>query len=381
MKAINAILFVFLFVSQVNAQQIEGSVTTVQIKAIAGLQFDIVRFNVKPGAKVKLIFTNADDMSHNLLITKPGVRLEVINAALKLEEKGPELNYIPKSSQVLWSIPVLSPDQTKSIEFIAPTQNGAYPYVCTYPGHGFVMYGVMYVTTDGKMPDMKNDPNIPPSRQQDQDTNASTKKDMHTGHPSPKAALHPYEPVAPYVYRTFMEDASPAAIAVSLPQDLSYCWDAGTGSLRYAWAGGFIDNAAVWKGHKDANAKIIGSVFFRDKTTYPMRIGKVENIPIVEYKGYRLINRYPEFHYTIDGTHVFELILPKEDGNGLIRTFRIPDADKTVWFLSHAEGGSTEYTVSTGKWEKGILKLTGQEAREFSVTMTNYSLVYARKKK
>lgn len=379
MKFINTILIFLLFSGQLNAQQSDVPVNNINIKAITGLQFDVVRFHVKPGAKVNLIFTNADDMSHNFLITKPGARLEVVNAALKLEEMAPELNYIPKSSQVLWSIPVLSPNQTKSITFTAPSHAGAYPYVCTYPGHGFVMYGVMYVSADGKMPDLKNDPNVPPSRQQDQDMHA--KMNMTTAQATQKNASHPYELVAPYLYRIFMDDASPAAIAVSLPLDLSYCWDPETCSLLYAWSGGFIDNTVLWKGHKDANAKIIGSIFYRDKTTYPLRIGNLGRIPIVEFKGYRLINRYPEFHYTVDGADVFELILPKKDGNGLIRTFRVPNAKNTVWFYPNADNESAEFEFSAGKLDQGILKLTAQEAINFSVTMTNYSLVYARKKK
>lgn len=381
MKVFNLFLFVFLFHLQLSANQLNDSVTNISIKAIAGMQFDLVRFNVKPGAKVKLVFSNADDMSHNLLITKPGTRMAVINAVLKLEEKGPQLNYIPQSSDVLWSVPVLSPDQSQSIVFKAPSQPGAYPYVCTYPGHGFIMYGVMYVTSDGKMPDMKNDPNIPPSRQQDQDKALPSQKDNHASHTSAKNTLHPYEPVAPYLYRIFMEDAGPAAIAVRLPKDLSYCWDAGTCRLRYAWSGGFVDNTLVWKGHTDANAKILGTVFYRDQTGYPLRIGTREGNPEVEYKGYRLINRYPEFHYTVDGKDVYELILPKEDGNGLKRSFRIPEAGGPVWFLTNQDDGSAEYEVSAGTMENGILKLSAEQAREFSVTMTNYSLVYARKRK
>lgn len=379
MKAIKVIILILLFAGQLNAQQAEDVVTTVSIKAITGLQFDVVQFHVKPGAKVNLIFTNTDDMSHNFLITKPGARLEVVNAALKLEERAPEMNYIPKSSQVLWSIPVLSPNQTKSLTFTAPIQAGAYPYVCTYPGHGFVMYGVMYVTADGQMPDLKNDPNIPPLRKLDQDVHA--KMDMNAVQATQKPASHPYEMVAPYLYRIFMDDASPAAIAVSLPLDLSYCWDPETCSLIYAWSGGFIDNTELWKGHRNANAKIIGSIFYRENMTYPLRIGNLEKTPIVEFKGYRLINRYPEFHYTIDGIDVFELILPKKDGNGLIRTFKISNANKAVWFHPNAENESAEYEFSAGKLEQGVLKLTAQEAMEFTVIMTNYSLVYARKKK
>ena len=379
MKAINTLLFVLLTLARLSAQPTEAAVSTVSIKAVAGLQFDVVRFHVKPGAKVNLVFSNADDMSHNLLITKPGTRLEVVDAALKLEERAPELNYIPQVAQVLWSIPVLAPNQTKTLTFTAPLQAGAYPYVCTYPGHGFVMYGVMYVSADGQMPDLKNDPNIPPSRQQDQA--AVAKADNHLTHSALKNASHPFESIPPYLYRIFMEDASPAAIAVSLPLDLSYCWDPETCSLLYAWSGGFIDNTELWRGHRNANAKILGSVFYREKKMYPLRIGNPEKLPIVSYKGYRLINRYPEFHYTLDGFDIYELVLPKQDGHGLIRTFRIPNANKTVWFYPGLENESAEYEFSAGKLEEGVLKLSPQEALEFTITMTNYSLVYARKKK
>src|SRR5687767_5561030 len=45
----------------------------------------------------------------------------------------------------------------------------------------------------------------------------------------------------PQVLRIFMPDASPAAIAVALPGDLSFCFDASECRLRYVWKGGFID--------------------------------------------------------------------------------------------------------------------------------------------
>lgn len=368
-KRVLLLLLVLLSVIQVSARQMEDTVTAISIHAIAGLQYDLVRFKVKPGARVKIIFNNTDDMSHNLLITKPGARVQVVNAALQLEEKGPMMDYIPPSSQVLWAIPVISPGQMKSISFTAPREPGVYPYVCTFPGHGFVMYGAMYVTTDENLPDIKNDVNIPPSRRKE-NSGESKDHDMHSAHqtetPRP---LHPYEPTAPYLYRVFMEDASPAAIAVSLPQELSYCWDAGTCHLRYAWQGGFVDNSDLWKGKPNAVAKIMGTIFFRDKTTYPLRIGTSEGIPNAEYKGYRLINRYPEFHYTLDGMDVYELIQSKTDGSGLIRTFRIPKVNKSIWFCYDPEDGM-EYEASTGKWENNKLELSSHQARKFTISMT-----------
>src|SRR5690606_5009013 len=106
------------------------------LEAVTGLQYDLVRFAVKPGEKVELVFTNNDDMGHNLLIAKPGSRIEVVNTALQLAEKGPGMDYIPDIPQVLWSIPVLYAGESQSIQFVAPKEQGAYPYVCTYPGHG-----------------------------------------------------------------------------------------------------------------------------------------------------------------------------------------------------------------------------------------------------
>jgi azurin len=375
------LLLLVLPVKYAVSQETSAPVITIDLKVLPGLQFDVVRFTVKPGAAVKLNFTNTDDMSHNLLITKPGARLNVVNAALQLEEKGPAMNYVPKSTDVLWSIPVVSPEQTRSLVFKAPVKPGAYPYVCTFPGHGFIMYGVMYVNAEGKMPDIKTDPNIPASRQEDH-VAVADHHDMHKmQRPQKKPASHPYTPVPPYLYRIFMEDAGPAAIAVSLPLDISYCWDAGACRLRYAWKGGFVDNTAIWKGHADAVAKVTGTIFYRDINAYPLRIGKSDDIPVVDYKGYRLLNKYPEFHYTLNGIDVYELILPKEDGKGLIRKFRIPDAGKTVWFSCGSSNESETYEVSSGVWDKGKLKLSPQQAREFSVTITSYPLVYNKKRK
>ena len=366
------LLLTFLPTIAVQARGLQpvDSVTTVLLSAIPGLQYDVVRFKVKPGARVKVILTNKDDMSHNLVFTKPAARLLVVNAALKLEEKGPMMNYIPGSSDVLWTIPVLSPGQEKSLAFTAPKSQGAYPYVCTFPGHGFVMYGVMYVTTDEHLPGIENDLNIPPTRREGKSAEATAKNDDHILHSVKTKSPHPYEPTAPYLYRVYMEDAGPAAIAVNLPHDLSYCWDAGTCQLRYAWQGGFVDNTAVWKGqHKNAVAKIVGTIFFREMTTHPLRIGSPEKIPVATYKGYQLINRYPEFHYTLDGTDVYELIQSKADGKGLVRTFRIPGVTKPVWLYVHPQDG-IEYEAPLGKWEKNKLMLSSGQSREFTIVMT-----------
>lgn len=334
----------------------------ISLKAITGLQYDQVRFSVKPGAKVKLILTNSDDMSHNLVFTLPGARQDVVDAALKLGDKGPELSYVPKHQAVLWSIPLLSPGESQSITFTVPEKPGVYPYVCTYPGHGFVMFGAMYVT-EGAMPPLQDDLNIPPNRRGDNNKGSTGE---HTAHVIPS---HPYKETPPYLYHVFIADSGPATIAVRLPQNLSYFWDAGTCRMRYASEGDFVDMKELWAGHRQAVAKNLGTVFFRDKTEYPLRTGSVGNIPEVQFKGYRLIARYPEFHYLMNGTDVYELIKQKPDGTGLERTFRIPEANQSVWFVSSLEDG-VKYTSSAGKWSEGRLELTPAEAKHFTIIMT-----------
>lgn len=330
---------------------------SVSIKALDGLKFDKVQFSVKPGSEVLLTLTNVSDMPHNFLITKPGERDNVVKAALQLAQKGPDMNYIPDTDAVLWSIPVISPGQNNFLRFKAPLQEGTYPYVCTYPGHGFVMFGEMLVT------------------QKETKTEAYIKKDRNTATVSP----HPYPLKPPYLYHTFIDGAGPSAIAVNLPNDLSYCWDADACRLQMAWKGGFVDMSDIWEGHFDASAKVTGDIFFRDNTDFPLRMNESASVPTVKYKGYRLIEKYPEFHYTINGTDVYELIHPKDDGYGLIRQFHIPRATTAIWFFANNNDESIEYNSSAGSFSKNKLKLSPSQAKKFSITMTSYHLAFKNK--
>jgi len=375
-KGLYLLLLILPFSMCKNDQTSGVAPATIKLKAMIDLQFDVVRFKVKPGSNVTLTLTNVSDMSHNLLITKPGARLNVVDTALKLAEKGPQMDYIPVIDDVLWSIPFVSPGQTKSVSFTAPTQPGVYPYVCTYPGHGFVMYGAMYVTPDDSLPDIKNDLNIPESRRHDDSTGG--KEIVRAEHPA-TTNPHPYSLIPPYFYNAYIEGANPDAIAVHLPQDLSYAWDAGACRLRFAWKGGFLDMSDLWKGHFDASAKILGDIFYRDNTEYPLRLVGNAAIPNIEYKGYRLVHRYPEFHYTLNGIDVYELIRPKTDGFGLIRDFRIPHADRKFWFFTNRPDDAIEYEFTAGRYKNNKLELSPAEAKAFTITMTSYYLAYKKK--
>lgn len=110
-----------------------------------GLKYDITRFEVKAGSKLRLVFNNNDDMTHNVVIVTPGAADEVGDQAFNLGLKGAEMNYVPITSKVLYHTALLQPGSSESIYFMAPSKPGEYPFICSYPGHAAVMRGTLVV--------------------------------------------------------------------------------------------------------------------------------------------------------------------------------------------------------------------------------------------
>ncbi len=122
-----------------------GPDKTITIGTKPGLKFDTDNLNFEPGDRVKLVFTNTDDMQHNLVIVLPNSANEVGEAALKLGVDGANMNYVPNSDKVLYYTRLLGPGSQETIYFTAPEKEGKFPFVCTYPGHYLVMRGIMTV--------------------------------------------------------------------------------------------------------------------------------------------------------------------------------------------------------------------------------------------
>jgi azurin len=118
----------------------------IKLGTVPGLKYNVSTLDVKAGSKVRLIFNNNDDMTHNVVIVAPGTADEVGKLALDLGLKGPDMNYVPVSAKVLFHTGLLQPNGSESIYFIAPTKPGEYTFVCTYPGHAAVMRGILKVT-------------------------------------------------------------------------------------------------------------------------------------------------------------------------------------------------------------------------------------------
>jgi cytochrome c551/c552 len=133
----------------------------------------------------------------------------------------------------------------------------------------------------------------------------------------------------PQVQRMFLPGASPAAIAVALPGDLSFCFDAAECRLRYVWKGGFIDAWSYWKGNGSSQAKLGGEVVYRESRfplTWPLA---GEELP-PKFLGYRVgKDGLPSFRYQRGGVTWKETIKPLSDGTGIERHFEL-DAGKAM---------------------------------------------------
>ena len=126
-------------------------VAEVKITGNDTMQYDTKAFEVKPGQKVKLTFTNVGKlpkvaMGHNVTVLKKGTDKQTFAMeAIKFAAN----DYIPTSApfkdQIIAHTKILGPGESESIEFTAPAEAGEYPFLCTFPGHFAVMNGIMTV--------------------------------------------------------------------------------------------------------------------------------------------------------------------------------------------------------------------------------------------
>jgi len=312
-----------------------------------GLQYDPVALHVQPGEKVELLFDNADEMMHNFALVAPGSRMEVVEAAIALGAEGPARHYVPDSPKVIVSTPVVLPGKKTTITFDAPKKEGEYPYVCTFPGHGFVMFGTLFVS--------KERPKAMDELLAKAAAAPSTQSILSTPSKSAVAIVH----------RTFMPNCSPAGIAVSLPGGHSYCWDAGNCRLRYVWRDGFIKKNGSF-GRWRTLPTIEGRVYHREHR-FPFRFanrdGKTRE---TSFRGYRLLGGIPEFRYEVDGVEVTEFLAKLPGKSGFSRRFRVTNASSDLLYDLNPDAG-VGITCDKGRIQEKVIRLTQEEAKDFTL--------------
>ncbi|MEX1268608.1 MAG: PVC-type heme-binding CxxCH protein [Balneolaceae bacterium] len=111
------------------------------------LEFDNEILRAEAGQTIRIVFTNTDNMEHNLLFIRPGTLAEVGGLADQMlsSPDGRERAYVPETEKVLASTPILDPGETYELTFTVPDEPGEYEFVCTIPGHWRSMNGKLIV--------------------------------------------------------------------------------------------------------------------------------------------------------------------------------------------------------------------------------------------
>lgn len=124
--------------------------TTLELTGNDQMQFNAKTLEVTTGEKVTLNFKHIGTlpvaaMGHNVVILKPGTAVPAF-ATKAMSAK--DSDYVPTDAEsaalVVAHTKLIGGGQTDTITFTAP-EPGAYPYICTFPGHFAIMQGVLTV--------------------------------------------------------------------------------------------------------------------------------------------------------------------------------------------------------------------------------------------
>jgi azurin len=368
--------------------------TRIEVEIVPGaLRYATTRFDVTAGAEFELTLKNTCIMPHNLVLVRPGKADEVVVQAMAMGINGMAKNYVPESTDVLAATKIINPGTSETLKVTAPADTGEYPYLCTFPGHGTIMRGVMRVKATGEKLEKPVKEELSASKIVD-----ALKASAVTA--TPKGTRE-----HPFVLRSFVPDVKlgeevlahhdrgmparpynpsigedvegkdivpdhgiPAGIAVNFGPDFSYVWDATECRLLYAWTGGFLDMSAYWGegtgGGRRSFAyvpELDGTLVYKAAGPLPLRLGDGKARP--KFRGYRMLSGTPEFAYEIGGVTVHEHIMPADPGSFMIhyRIERPPDSTPLVFDPAIRQ----QISCDQGSWKGNTLEIPADHGDHF----------------
>ncbi|MEA3210048.1 MAG: hypothetical protein QOE70_3105 [Chthoniobacter sp.] len=131
---------------------------TFTIKTLpAQMRYDVTELMITPGAQVKIIFENQDQMPHNMCFFQPGTDVVAVsNQMMEKPEEALKRNWLPEDPRMWMHSKMVNPEEKEELVFKAPDKPGEYPYVCTFPGHATSMQGRLKVFAPGpQLTDLK----------------------------------------------------------------------------------------------------------------------------------------------------------------------------------------------------------------------------------
>jgi azurin len=131
------------------------SVRVIVVKTVREqMRYDLNKLVVEAGKPFAIELVNEDMMPHNLVVVTPGSRSEIATQAMtmpvdKADKQG--RIFVPENSKVLAATKMINPGKRELLMVPAIDQEGAYEYVCTFPGHFTIMWGTLVVTKDQEL--------------------------------------------------------------------------------------------------------------------------------------------------------------------------------------------------------------------------------------
>ena len=154
------------------------------------------------------------------------------------------------------------------------------------------------------------------------------------------------------------------AICVGLPNGMSYCFDAESCQLVYAWTGGYLDMTDHWKSKSLHPVKIIGQSFYLP--------GKNEGLKISDkqpsFKGYELIKGTPKFEFSLGETAV-SLFIDSPAAGQLRQSYSIASRKENIEITGPDKKSSIKMSSSIGSWKDNRIIINDSADLKLNLTL------------
>lgn len=140
MKVLNLAAAVVIAIASGSGVWATTQARTINITSGDDMKYSLTAITAKPGESLKIVLKSTGTipkmaMAHNFVLLKSTAKPDAFaTAAMSAQATG----YIPAQlkSDILAQTPSMAgPGETVEVTFTAPKAPGAYPYLCTFPGH------------------------------------------------------------------------------------------------------------------------------------------------------------------------------------------------------------------------------------------------------
>jgi hypothetical protein len=180
------------------------------------------------------------------------------------------------------------------------------------------------------------------------------------------SARRPIEGARAIVQRTYLPDAFPGALAVTMPGGPTFCFDPVRGGISYINDGDFVDLRPRWLTKRGEPARISGELFYRDGGRGLFWLAADGSDAPFKFLGYSVAGKYPELFYRVGDREIREEVVPLSSGMGLTRIFHVGPGKQALWYKAESQSAA-EVAVKGLEQDGARMGYTSPKAGEFTM--------------